>query len=140
MASKSKNKLNFNKIRTSSEMTEGKVHNSISEQIGWSSNSVVWQYYVPVQLRFLSVTTRLKLWWNLKLLCLSYYDREVFLCHSYSSFTYFNPLKPELNSICYLLALLAHHFLHVSRIRVKSLNFRWLMSYIYIWSTHSWCF
>jgi len=31
-----------------------------------------------------------------------------------------NPLKPELNSICYLLALLrAHHFLHVSRIRVK---------------------
>jgi len=28
-----------------------------------------------------------------------------------------NPLKPELNSICYLLALLgAHHFLHVSRI------------------------
>jgi hypothetical protein len=36
----------------------------------------------------------------------------------------FNPLKPELNSICYLLALLAHHFLHVSRIRVKSLTFR----------------
>ena len=32
----------------------------------------------------------------------------------------FNPLKPELNSICYLLALLgAHHFLHVSRMRVK---------------------
>ena len=48
-----------------------------------------------------------------------------------------NPLKPELNSICYLLALLAHHFLHVSRIRVKSLTFRRLMSYIYIWSTHS---
>ena len=35
-----------------------------------------------------------------------------------------NPLKPELNSICYLLALLAHHFLHVSRIRVKSLTLR----------------
>jgi len=48
-----------------------------------------------------------------------------------------NPLKPELNPICYLLALLAHHFLHVSRIRVKSLTFRRLMSYIYIWSTHS---
>ena len=48
-----------------------------------------------------------------------------------------NPLKPELNFICYLLALLAHHFLHVSRIRVKSLTFRRLMSYIYIWSTHS---
>ena len=35
-----------------------------------------------------------------------------------------NPLKPELNPICYLLALLAHHFLHVCRIRVKSLTLR----------------
>ena len=43
-----------------------------------------------------------------------------------------NPLKPELNPICYLLALLgAHHFLHVSRIRVKLLTFRLLMSYKY---------
>ena len=43
-----------------------------------------------------------------------------------------NPLKPELNPICYLLALLGvHHFLHVSRIRVKLLTFRLLMSYIY---------
>ena len=43
----------------------------------------------------------------------------------------FNPLKPELNPICYLLALLgAHHFLHVRRIRVKLLTFRLLMSYI----------
>ena len=46
--------------------------------------------------------------------------------------TLFNPLKPELNPICYLLALLgAHHFLHVSRIRVKLLTFRLLMSHIY---------
>jgi len=45
----------------------------------------------------------------------------------------FNPLNPELNPICYLLALLgAHHFLHVSRIRVKSLTLRLLMSYIYM--------
>ena len=45
-----------------------------------------------------------------------------------------NPLKPELNPICYLLALLgAHHFLHVSRIRVKLLTCRLLMSYIYIY-------
>ena len=52
-----------------------------------------------------------------------------------------NPLNAELNPICYLLALLgAHHFLHVSRIRVKSLTLRLLMPYIYIWSTHSWCF
>ena len=44
-----------------------------------------------------------------------------------------NPLNPELNPICYLLALLAHHFLHVSRIRVKSLTLRLLMSYIYVY-------
>ena len=44
-----------------------------------------------------------------------------------------NPLKPELNPICYLLALLgAHHFLHISRIRVKLLTLRLLMSYIYM--------
>ena len=48
-----------------------------------------------------------------------------------------NPLNPELNPIFYLLALLAHHFLHVSRIRVKSLTIKLLMSYIYIWSTYS---
>ena len=42
----------------------------------------------------------------------------------------FNPLNAELNPICYLLALLrAHHFLHVSRIRVKLLTLRLLMSY-----------
>jgi hypothetical protein len=53
-----------------------------------------------------------------------------------------NPLNAELNPICYLLVLLgAHHFLHVSRIRVKLLTLRLLMSYvyiyIYIWSTNS---
>ena len=45
-----------------------------------------------------------------------------------------NPLNAELNPICYLLALLgAHHFLHVSRIRVKSLTLRLLMSYMYMY-------
>ena len=45
----------------------------------------------------------------------------------------FNPLNAELNPICYLLALLgAYHFLHVSRIRVKLITFRLLMSYIYM--------
>ena len=49
-----------------------------------------------------------------------------------------NPLNAELNSICYLLALLgAHHFLHVSRIRVKSLTLGLLMSYIYIYDISS---
>ena len=43
-----------------------------------------------------------------------------------------NPLNPELNPICYFLVLLAHNFLHVSRIRVKSLTLRLLMSYIYM--------
>jgi len=47
-------------------------------------------------------------------------------------FNNFNPLNTELNPICYLLALLAHHFLHVSWIRVKSLTLRLLMSYIYM--------
>ena len=48
------------------------------------------------------------------------------------TFCIFNPLNPKLNPMCCLLALLgAHHFLHVSRIRVKSLTFRRLMSYIY---------
>ena len=44
---------------------------------------------------------------------------------------FINPLNPELNPICYLLELLAHHSLHVSRIMVKSLTLRLLMSYIY---------
>jgi len=57
--------------------------------------------------------------------------------HLSHSQRYFNPLNPELNPICYLLALLAHHFLHVSRIRVKSLTIRLRMSYIYIWSAYS---
>jgi len=42
-----------------------------------------------------------------------------------------NSLNPELNPICYLLALLAHNFLHVSRIMVKSLRLRLPMSHIY---------
>ena len=53
-----------------------------------------------------------------------------YCCIEYSNLV--NPLNAELNPICYLLALLrAHHFLHVSRIRVKLLTFRLLMSYIY---------
>ena len=57
---------------------------------------------------------------------------------------FINPLNPELNPIYCLLALLGtNHFLHVSRVKVKSLTLRLLMSYIYIyiyiyiWSTHS---
>jgi len=44
------------------------------------------------------------------------------LLHCEVNFYVVKPLNPELNPICYLLALLAHHFLHVSRIMVKSLT------------------
>jgi len=55
-----------------------------------------------------------------------------FIYFRLAKFLNINPLSPELNPICYLLALLgAHHFLHVSRIRVRLLTFRLLMSYIY---------
>ena len=65
---------------------------------------------------------------NLKI-CIAKQAKQIF---HYKKIKAFNPLKPELNPIFYLLALLgAHHFLHVSRIRVKSLTFRRLMSYIY---------
>jgi len=45
----------------------------------------------------------------------------------------FNPLNAELNPICHLPAILGVHFLHISRITVKSLTLRLLMSYIYIY-------
>jgi polyhydroxyalkanoate synthesis regulator phasin len=42
------------------------------------------------------------------------------LCEPPKFVSTFNPLNAELNPICYLLALLgAHHFLHISRTRVK---------------------
>jgi len=37
----------------------------------------------------------------------------------FMDFKSINPVNAELNPICHLLALLAHHILHVSRIRVK---------------------
>ena len=53
-------------------------------------------------------------------------------CFGISFLLSLNPLNPELNPICYLLALLgAYHFLHVSGIKVKLLTFRRLMLYIY---------
>ena len=52
----------------------------------------------------------------------SYNYRVSFMGVAFSSFL--NSLNSELNPICYLLALLAHHFLHVSRIRVKSLTLK----------------
>jgi len=84
--------------------------------------------------------------WKLKFFCpctrgafkvrvknvLYYYSQRIFGEFQDYNEGLINPLNPELNPICYLLALLgAHHFLHVSRIRVKLLTFRLLMSYIY---------
>jgi len=44
----------------------------------------------------------------------------------------FNPLNAELNPICHLLALLgAHHILHVSRIRVKTVA-QHLAAHVYV--------
>ena len=59
---------------------------------------------------------------------ISFFPLWTFVACSRVSFTFtfyvywfLNPLNAELNSICYLLALLgAHHFLHVSRIRVNN--------------------
>ena len=63
-------------------------------------------------------------------MCVSTLQHLTFLVTA--EFMVLNPLNAELNPICYLLALLgAHHFLHVSRIRVELLTFRLLMSYIY---------
>ena len=59
------------------------------------------------------------------------YNNETNITYIMQMFLKFNPLNPKLDPICYLLALLgAHHFFHVSRIRVKLLTFRLLM-YIY---------
>jgi len=50
--------------------------------------------------------------------CIHYIPHKIFL-------RIFNPLNAELNPICHLLALLGvHHFLHISRIKVKSLTLR----------------
>jgi hypothetical protein len=58
-----------------------------------------------------------------------YYDARIHVHLVYK----LNALNLELNPICYLLPLLAHRFLHVSRIRVNSLTLRLLISYIYIY-------
>jgi hypothetical protein len=60
-----------------------------------------------------------------------YRELSIAYCDGTTIGAFVNPLSAELNPICYLLALLAHHFLHVSRIRVKSLTLRLLMSYTY---------
>jgi len=88
----------------------------------------VWNAFTQLEIRFLSASsTEQNDESSGVIICLTIYT-----CEAMELLTIINPLKPELNSICYLLALLgANHFLHVSRIRVKLLTFRLLMSYIY---------
>ena len=72
-------------------------------------------------------------YWNIQDILTFDQQRTTYLSPRYRPFI-INPLNAELNPICYLLALLgAHHFLHVNRIRVKSLTLRLLMLYIYIY-------
>ena len=42
---------------------------------------------------------------------------------------YINPLKTKLNPICHLLALLVHHILHISRIRVNRIFYYGVIHY-----------
>ena len=82
---------------------------------------------------FLHATSSRKMFAPVRTARIRWRYTSVFWCKVSVTFNRFNPLKAELNLICYLLGLLgAHHFLHVSRIRVKSLTLRLLMSYIYV--------
>jgi len=75
-------------------------------------------------------------WWVLACFTISFHNLlSLHFSLQFLNFNFFNPLNAELNPIYYLLALLgAHHFLHFSRIRVKSLTLMQLMSYTYIYT------
>jgi hypothetical protein len=53
--------------------------------------------------------------------CCGLYSEQLLLVCARHYEKFINPLNAELNPICHLLALLAHHILHVSRIRVNIL-------------------
>jgi len=55
---------------------------------------------------------------------------SLILCIVLTAYNYVHikPLNAELNPICYFLALLVHHFLHVSRIRVKADYLYWKLT------------
>jgi len=88
------------------------------------------------RIRVKSLTLRLLIYIYMEHLFLMFLDHTqrrtttLYIKYTVRSINIINPLNPELNPICYLLALLAHHFLHVSRIRVKSLTLR-LLIHIY---------
>ena len=80
-----------------------------------------------------AITERLQKYMDLKEELVRIWQlKTVYIIPLVLSTTGINTLNPELNPICYLLALVgAHHFLHVNRMRVKLLTFRLLVSYIY---------
>jgi len=87
---------------------------------------------VPHSWPILSKSGSLSVLWPILLACNKPVQGLLYLYLLCNANIPINPLNPELNPICYLLALLgAHHLLHVSRIRVKSLTLRLLMSYVY---------
>ena len=110
-----------------SQFAKSRIILSITFEIQWKRNCTTTQYVI-IQIRAV-----------LRYFVANSWNHTRYLFHikvddTQRILSWFNPLNPELNPICYLLALYgAHHFLHVSRIRVKLLIFRRLMSYIYIY-------
>ena len=101
----------------------------------WTFGASVLDYVLLPHSHF----TSLPIYFSLSFLYFSLSSYTLFFSYrksleNYPHFSQINPLNAELNPICYLLALLAHHFLHVSRIRVTSLTLRLLTSYIYIYT------
>ena len=110
-----------------------------SKHVDWNHITLVYTY-IRVTLRLLTGRFRVAIFVSgIRFQIVMVWEFRIYLSGFvmgntayYANRQLFNPLNPELNPICYLLALLgAHHFLHVSRIRVKLLTFRLLMSYIY---------
>jgi hypothetical protein len=99
------------------------------QEFCFKQNIKIYFQNAPTCFGLITIIRERTIWDLLKLLLLKQSESSV------------SPLNAKLNPIYHLLTLLGvHHFLHVSRIRVKSSTLRLLMSYIYIWSTHSWCF
>ena len=109
-------------------------HNLLCPNWIWCHSSIVLHSFMDEHLHGIQELEccGTSVWWRLPSVMKCRVTKRPFLNVNDLLWRRFNPLNPELNPICYLLALLGvHHFLHVSRIRVKILTFRQLMSYIY---------
>ena len=91
----------------------------MSHQLAWPWPGQWWSVMVSER-----ISAPIKLQWRFSLLHRAFWLTESFIAPTNAQHMYINPLNAELNPICPLLALLgAHHILHISRIRVKTLNF-----------------